>query len=253
MLKHILTITIGLFLSVSAANASSDTQHPKQMVWPFDGFTGSVDRPAAQRGYQVYKEVCAACHAMDLVSFRNLGNIGFSEGEIKTIAAEYDVVDGPNNDGEMYDRPGRASDRFPAPYANEQASRASNNGAYPLDLSLIIKARPDGANYVYSLLTGYQNAPADFKIGDGMHYNKYFPNHQIAMPSPLSDDLVTYQDGTSATTDQMARDIVNFLQWAAEPEMEDRKRIGIKVMLYLLAFTLLFYFAKRRIWARLDS
>jgi ubiquinol-cytochrome c reductase cytochrome c1 subunit len=159
------------------------------------------------------------------------------------------VRDGPNDEGEMFERPGRPSDKFHRPFANEKAARAANNGAYPPDLSLIVKARPDGANYLYGLLTGYSEAPAGVAMGEGMNYNKYFPGHQIAMPPPLSENSVTYSDGTPASVDQMSKDLTTFLAWTAEPELEDRKRTGIKVILFLLVLTGLLYAAKRKIWA----
>lgn len=240
--------------------ANEDVEHPKQIKWKFDGVFGSVDRQSAQRGYQVYKEVCSACHSMHQISYRNLitnpkdktpHGLGFSENEVKALAAEAQVTDGPNDQGDMFTRPGRPSDKFPAPFANEHAARAANNGAFPPDLSLIIKAREDGANYVHSLLTGFQEPPAGVHVGEGMHYNPYFPGRQIAMAPPLSAGQVTYMDGTEASVDQMARDVVNFLQWTAEPEMEERKRMGIRVLIFLLVFTGLFYVAKARIWSRL--
>lgn len=233
-----------------AANAASDAKHPEQLEWSFDGVFGTVDKQSAQRGYQVYKEVCAACHSMRLIPFRTLEQLGFSEAEVKSLAAQYEVEDGPNDDGEMFMRPGRPSDAFPSPYANEQAARASNNGAYPPDLSLMIKARPDGANYVYSLLTGYEEAPADMKLGAGMYYNPYFPGGQIGMAPPISEGLIEYADGTEASKEQITKDVVKFLQWAAEPEMEQRKRMGIKAFVYLLIFTIFFYYAKKIIWRR---
>lgn len=250
-MKKIAFIIVALFLG-SNAFASGDAEHPKEVHWPFDGAFGKVDRQSAQRGYQVYKEVCASCHSLKRVAYRNLEHLGFSEAEVKTIASEAQVVDGPNDSGDMFERPGRPSDKFVSPFANDKAARASNGGALPPDLSLIVKARPNGANYIYSLLTGYEEAPADVKISAGMHYNPYFPNHQIAMPKPLSDGQVTYMDGTEASVDQMAHDVVNFLQWAAEPEMEHRKSMGIKVMIYLAIFTVLFYLAKKRIWSRVE-
>ena len=226
---------------------------PKKLLWPFDGIFGSFERETAQRGFQVYKEVCSACHGLSHVSYRNLKDIGITEAEIKEIAKEYIVTDGPNDQGEMFQRPALPSDKFVEPFPNEQAARAANGGAHPVDLSLIIKAREDGANYVYSILTGYENPPAGFKVLDGLHYNKYFPGHNIAMPAPLSDGQVQYSSALPASIDQMARDVVIFLQWAAEPEMEHRKSTGLKVMFYLLVFTLLFFAAKNRIWARLKE
>lgn len=249
MLRTIfLSTLLGLIFSGSSAFAAQDQKAPKQLRWQFDGYHGTVDRQSAQRGFQVYREVCAACHSLRLVSYRNLASLGYSEAQVKTIAAEAMVIDGPNDDGDMFERPGRPSDRFPSPFPNEQAARASNGGSFPADLSLIVKARPDGANYLYSLLTGYDVPPEDAAVGPGMHYNPYFPGKQIAMPPPLSQDLVEYTDGTEASVDQMSRDLVNFLQWTAEPEMEERKRMGLKVLAYMLIFTILFYFAKKRVW-----
>ncbi len=238
-----------LLLTFSAEGlAAGDAKHPRQLHWSFDGVFGTFDKPSIQRGLQVYKEVCSSCHGLKRIAFRNLSEIGFSEGEIKTLAAEYSYMDGPNDDGEMFERPGKPSDKFPDPYDNEKAARAVNNGAYPLDLSLIVKARHDGANYIYSLLTGYKEAPVDAHIGEGQYYNPYFPGGAISMAPPIMEEAVTYQDGTTATVDQMARDVVNFLQWAAEPEMEERKRMGVKVMIFLLIMTIFFYIAKKRIW-----
>lgn len=246
-----LTLAIFSSLVLSFAAFASENIELKRLIWPFDGIFGSVDREAAQRGFQVYKEVCAACHSLSRLSYRNLKDIGISELEIKEIAKQYMVTDGPNEQGEMFQRPAKLSDKFVSPFPNEQAARVANGGAYPPDLSLIIKARHDGANYVYSLLTGYEPAPADFKLMEGLHYNKYFPGNQIAMPAPLSDGQVQYLGGTVASVDQMSRDVVVFLQWAAEPEMEHRKSMGLKVMIYLAIFTVLFYIAKKKIWSRL--
>ena len=237
-----------IFYSVFAT-ASDGHITLKNESWPFDGFFGKVDKQSAQRGYQVYKEVCAACHSMDLVAFRNLSEIGFSKDEIKTIAAGYQITVGPNDKGEMYERNRTLADKLPAPFLNENAARAMNNGAYPPDLSLMIKARADGANYAYSLLTGFtEHNTSKLEIPEGMYYNPYFPGDKIAMAPPLVDGIVTYEDGTVASVNQMSRDVVVFLQWAAEPEMEARKRMGIKVILYLLVFTGFFYVAKKRIW-----
>lgn len=224
---------------------------PKQMQWHFDGIFGSFDRESAQRGFQIYKEVCAACHSLKRVAFRNLQDLGFSEAEIKSLAAGYSIKDGPNDEGEMFERPGLPSDRLPAPYDNDNAARASNNGALPPDLSLIIKARHDGANYVYSLLTGFTTPPEGFVVGQNMHYNPYFAagGHQLAMTPPLiKEGQVEYSDGTKATIDQMSHDVVNFLQWAAEPEMESRKALGIKMVLFCFIFTVVMFLAYKRIW-----
>ncbi|MGX6959707.1 MAG: cytochrome c1 [Rickettsia endosymbiont of Pentastiridius leporinus] len=246
-----LLISILILLTSSLSLANEETLHPKKIKWHFEGLRGSVDRTAAQRGFQVYKEVCSVCHGLNNLYYRNLKDIGFSEEEIKEIARNYTVKDGPNDEGEMFDRPALPSDRFVPPYPNEQAARAANNGAHPPDLSLIIKARHDGANYIYSLLTGYSEPPADFKLMNGAHYNPYFPGSQIAMPPPLMDGQVTYMDGTNASVEQMSHDVAVFLQWAAEPEMEHRKSMGLKVMMFLVVFTIFFYIAKKRVWSDL--
>ena len=225
--------------------------HPKQMKWEFDGVFGSVDRASAQRGYQVYKEICSACHGLRRVAYRNLTEIGFSEDEVKQIASEVLVSDGPNDDGEMFDRPGLPSDKFVGPYANEQAARSSNGGALPPDLSLIIKARHDGANYVYSLLTGFVDAPDNFPLASGKSYNPYFEGRQISMPAPITDDVqVDYRDGTYATKEQMVIDVTNFLQWAAEPEAEARKKMGVRTMIFLGILLIILIAAKRAVWRK---
>ncbi len=247
-------LTAALFLlTATASHASSESTPLKQIPWRFEGALGTFDRQSIQRGFQVYKEVCSACHSLNHIAYRNLAEIGFSEAEIKAIAAEKNVMDGPNDEGEMFERPGRPSDYFAPPFANEKAARTANNGTYPPDLSLMTKARVDGPNYIYSLLTSYGEAPADVAMNEGMQYNPYFPGGQIAMATPLAEGAVQYSDGTVASVDQMAQDVVNFLQWAAEPEMEQRKHMGIKVILYLAVFTVLFWFAKKRIWKQLKK
>lgn len=229
--------------------AAEDAKTPKDIQWPFEGASGAFDETSVQRGFQVYREVCSACHSLKRIAFRNLMSVGFSEAEVKTLAAEYDIEDGPNADGEMFTRPGRPSDRVPGPYANEQQARSLNNGAYPPDMSLLVKARPNGADYIYSLLTGYgEPKPDNIELLEGQHYNPYMPGGKIAMAAPLSDGQISYADGTEATVEQMSHDIVNFLQWAAEPEMEHRKGMGIKVMIFLFIMTLIFYLTKRKVW-----
>lgn len=251
MPKLLVTI-IALCLTLHSSFAAEDAKHPVEQKWNFDGYFGTFDRQSIQRGFQVYKEVCAACHGLKRVAYRNLQEIGFSEAEIKAIAAGYTVVDGPNDDGEMFERPGIPSDKFVSPFKNEKAARAANNGAYPPDLSLIIKARENGANYVYSILTGYNEpVPQGFSLGTGQYYNPYMPGGRIAMAPPLADGQVQFMDGTEATVHQMSKDVVNFLQWAAEPEMEKRKYMGIKAFIYLTIFTVIFIIAKRRVWANL--
>jgi len=248
-------VIIALLISFSSFGALADTtaKQPLQLVWPFEGIFGTFDRQAAQRGAQVYFEVCSACHSNHNLYYRNLKDIGFSEAEIKQLAQKYTVKDGPNAEGEMFDRPALPSDRFVSPYPNEEAARAANNGAYPVDLSLIIKARHDGPNYVFSLLSGYQEAPADIKLMPGLYYNPYFEGGQIAMPPPLTQGQVTFSDDTPATVEQMAKDVVVFLQWAAEPEMEHRKSMGLKVMIFFLVFTVFFYIAEKKIWKNLSK
>ncbi len=235
------------------ALANSGAAPHKQINWSFDGVFGKLDKPSVQRGLQVYKEVCSSCHSLKRVAFRSLTEIGLSEAEAKAFAAQYTVTDGPNDAGDMFERAGRLSDKFPGPYANDNAARAANNGALPPDMSLLVKAREDGANYIYSLLTGYgQAVPEHISVPEGAYYNPYMAGGVIKMAPPLRDDSVTYQDAnTKATLDQEARDIVNFLQWAAEPEMEQRKRMGIHVMLFLGIMTTFFYLVKKRIWSNL--
>ena len=238
-------------LSVQAAG---DAYPPRQQDWSFNGPFGKFDRASLQRGFLVYKQVCSACHGMKFLSYRNLMDIGLTELQVKAIAAEYTVVDGPNDEGDMFERPAVPSDRFKYPYANEKQGRAVNNGAYPPDLSLMAKARHDGANYIYSLLTGYSDPPADVQVGPGMHYNKYFAGGQIAMAAPLvSDGQVAYPaDGPEATIDQMAWDVTNFLMWAAEPKMEVRKQTGIKVIFFLCVFACVMYAVKRKVWSDIE-
>ena len=231
---------------------SAEMVDPIKVDWSFKGLTGTFDRASQQRGLQVYKEVCSGCHGMRLLAYRNLKSIGYNDDEIKAFAAD-NSVNTINDDGEVVERPARPSDKFVSPYPNDKAARAANGGAYPPDLSLIVKARPDGANYLHALLTGYVDAPAEKKVPDGMYYNKYYSGNLIGMPQPLYDDGVEYADGTKATPDQMAKDVTAFLAWASEPEMEDRKRLGISVMLFLLLLTALSYFAMKQIWAPIKN
>lgn len=232
---------------------------PKDVAFSFEGPFGTYDRAALQRGFQVYKEVCSACHSLNLVAFHNLsdaGGPGFTEAQVKAIAAGFQVPADPddtgktfNDSGERLTRPGIPADYFPWKFENEKAARAANAGALPPDLSVIVKAREGGAHYVYSILTGFgQKPPANETMADNMNYNPYFPGHQIAMPPPLSDGVVTYSDGTKATVDQMAHDVATFLSWTAEPKMEERKRIGFGVILFMLALSTVLYLAYHRTW-----
>jgi ubiquinol-cytochrome c reductase cytochrome c1 subunit len=240
------------FASVSGpVGAADDSPSPPREQWSFDGPFGTYDRASVQRGYQIYTQVCSACHPVKHLHFRDLTQIGYSEDEVKAFAAAVRVTDGPNDQGKMYQRPGRPSDPIPDPFPNDQAARASNNGALPPDQSLIVKAREGGPDYVYAILTGYTPAPAGFQLPSGMYYNKYFLGHQIAMPPPLAANSVTFADGTPATLPQMAHDIVTFLNWASEPELETRHRAGFAVFFFLIVTAGLLYAVKRKIWARL--
>ncbi|WP_033068337.1 cytochrome c1 [Thalassospira australica] len=231
------------------AKAAGDSPVPPAQEWSWQGLFGTYDRAQLQRGFQVFKNVCAGCHSLRFIAFRNLEGIGFNEDQIKAIAAEYDIEDGPNDDGDMFDRPGIAADYFPSPFPNEKAAAASNGGAIPPDLSLMNKARVNGPDYVFGLLTGYEDeAPEGFDLADGKYYNHYFPGHQIAMAPPLYDEAVEYTDGTPATVEQHARDITAFLNWTAQPELEERKALGMKVILFLIVLTAMLYAVKRKIW-----
>ncbi len=241
---------LGALLGASLATpalAQHAMEFPKQ-EWSFAGPFGTYDKAAAQRGFQVYKEVCSSCHSMKLVYYRNLAGIGLSAEQIKAVAASVDVPT-IGDDGQPTERKGEPSDHFKSPYPNDKAARAAQNGALPPDQSVIIKAREGGADYIYALMNGYEAAPADVKMSDGMNYNKWFTGHQIAMAAPLTDGRVEYTDGTKATVDQMARDVTTFLAFVANPEMEARKRLGVRVVLFLALMTCLTYAVKRQIWS----
>lgn len=231
------------------AKAAGDAPAPPEQDWSFDGMFGTYDRASLQRGLLVYRNVCAACHSMKHLSYRNLTALGYSENQVKNIAASYTVTDGPDDEGEMFDRPGLPSDKFVSPYANENQAKASNNGALPPDLSLIAKARGHGADYIHGILTGYTEPEHGVELLAGQHYNKYMPGHVIAMAAPLADGMIAYEDETPQTVDQYAKDVAHFLQWAADPYMEDRKRIGLRVLIFLLAFAGIMYAYKRKLWA----
>ena len=246
-----------IFFSITFNSVRSEEKVKLLKIdWSFKGVTGKFDRASLQRGYQVYTEVCASCHSMNLVSYRNLGDPGgpeFSVEQVKAIAANFEVEDGPNSDGEMFTRPGRPSDKFVSPYPNVQAATAANGGAYPPDMSVLVKARKGGSDYIYSLLMGYEDPPAGFELEEGVYYNKYMDGKKIKMSNPLSDGIVTYADGTQTTQAQMAKDVTTFLTWTAEPHLETRHKMGVKVIIFLTIFTLLVYLSMRRIWSRIDS
>lgn len=237
-----------LTLTASGGWAFEKPREPESRDWSFIGMFGKYDRAELQRGYLVYKEVCAACHSARHLAFRNLAEIGFSEAEATAIASEFSVQDGPDDSGEYYDRDALLSDNFPDPYENENEARTVNNGAFPPDLSLIVRSRHGGADFIYALLAGYEDAPGDFELTDGMTYNPYFAGAQIAMPQPLFEDMVEYADGTTASVAQMSSDVAAFLYWAAVPELEERNRLGLQVMIFLVLLTVLFYFVKRKVW-----
>lgn len=230
----------------ASETASADVPPARQ--WSFDGVFGTYDKAALQRGFQVYRQVCAACHSLHRVFYRNLADLGYSDAQIKAVASEYTVQDGPNDEGEMFDRPAKPSDRFASPYPNKQAAIYAN-GAYPPDVSLIVKAREGGADYVAALLTGFAEPPHGAEVPDGKYWNKYFHGHVLSMPPPLSDGVVAYEDGSPEIVSQYATDVANFLEWAAEPKMEQRKRTGIKAFLFLLVFAGIMYGVKKKVWA----
>ncbi len=271
-MKSILNGLAALGLGLAAVSASSAAEYPiKKPVeqdWSFAGPFGTYDKGQLQRGFKVYREVCAACHSMNLVAFRNLEDLGYSEAQVRAIAAEYEVEDGPDDSGDMFMRAAKPSDRFPAPFANPQQAAASNNGAVPPDFSLIAKARAvergfptfvfdiftqyaeAGPDYIHALLTGYEEDSHGHDVPEGTYYNPYFiSSASLAMAPPLSEGMVTYDDGAPETVDQYARDVSAFLMWAAEPHMEARKSTGFVVMVFLLLFGGLMYLTKRKIWA----
>jgi cytochrome c1 len=280
MFKRTLLIAAAVFGLAAPASAAGETPVPPQLSWSWQGPFGTFDRAQLQRGFKVYREVCASCHGLSYVAFRNLAEPGgpeFSQAQVTALAAEYKIQDGPNDAGDMFERPGRPADRFPSPFPNENAAAAANGGKAPPDLSLMAKARTfergfpwfvldvfrqyseNGADYLAALLTGYHEPPADFTVPEGGNYNAYYPGHVIAMPQPLSDGQVEYPKGPDGqpqvpeTVDQYARDVTAFLAWTAEPHLEARKRIGFQVILFLIGLSVLLYFTKKKIWARIGG
>jgi len=255
LLNRIILIIFISIVSFSVHSEETNTNYVKTN-WSFKGIFGTFDRASLQRGYQVYQEVCSGCHSVQYLSYRNLSEKGgpeFSVEEAKAIAAQFEVEDGPNSDGEMFMRPGRLSDKFVKPYPNVEASTVANGGAYPPDMSVLAKARKGGADYIYSLLLGYEEPPAGFEIDEGVYYNKYMSGNKIKMTAPLSDGLVEYSDGTQSTTAQMAKDITTFLVWTAEPHLESQHRIGFKAIIYLIVLLTLVYMSKQKVWSRFGS
>ena len=251
----IIYLTVLLSVGNYQVNAEEKT-HLLKTDWSFKGLFGKFDRASLQRGYQVYSEVCSSCHSMKYVSYRNLSEKGgpeFSIAEVKAIAANYEVTDGPNSDGEMFLRLAKPSDKFVMPFDNVKAAQAANDGAYPPDMSVLIKARSGGANYIYSVLLGYEDSPSGVKLEDGVYYNKYMYGNNIKMSKPLTEGAVEYSDGTKATEVQMAKDVTTFLMWTAEPHLEARHKMGFKAILYLIILTILVYFSMKRIWSRIES
>ncbi len=241
-------LTAGVALAPGAfAQGHEAVEAPKQ-PWSFNGPFGTFDRASMQRGFQVYKEVCSNCHSMKEMYYRNLTSIGLNEEQVKAIAASATVPGGTDDSGQAVERPALPSDHFRSPFANDKAARSANGGALPPDQSLIVKARENGSDYVFALLNGYEDAPADVKVGEGQYYNKYFPGHQLAMPAPLHEGAVTYADGTPATIEQMSRDVTQFLTWTSNPDLEVRKRMGVKVVLFLTLMTGLTYAVKKKVW-----
>ena len=256
MFKKNLQFTLLFLFFISFTKLFAAGEEPIKVDWSFKGITGKFDRSSLQRGYQVYNEVCASCHSMNLLSYRNLGEKGgpeFSVDQVKAIAANFEVTDGPDSEGEMFTRPGRPSDKFVSPYPNNQAAMAANGGAYPPDMSVLVKARKGGANYIYSVLMGYEETPEGFELEDGVYYNKYMYGKKIKMAKPLAEGLVSYADGTEATESQMAMDVTTFLTWASEPHLEARHQTGLKVIMYLIILTILVYLSMRRLWSRINS
>ena len=258
-MKNILKFILIIFLfslnslSSNSAEKSEDLLNPG---WSFKGFFGKFDRASLQRGYQVYTEVCSSCHSLKYLSYRNLyepGGPEFSKEQAKIIASQFELTDGPNNDGEMFTRQARLSDNFVGPYTNDKEAAASNGGAYPPDMSVLAKARQGGASYIYSILLGYEDPPAGMSLDDGVYYNKFMSGNKIMMAQPLSEGIVEYSDGTSATEEQMAKDVVTFLAWAAEPHLEKRHKMGFRAIIYLIVLTVLVYFSMKKLWSRIET
>jgi len=251
-MRPLRTLLAGLLMAgLAAAPALAQDDEPPlpNINWSWNGIFGTVDLAAAQRGFQIYSQVCSNCHSMKQLHYRDLEGIGLSPEQVKAIASTVTVPKGVDDQGNPKQGPATPADQFRSPFPNEEAARSANNGAAPPDLSVIVNAREGNADYVYGILTGFVQPPPGFKVQSGLYYNKYFPGHQIHMPPPLQADTVTYADGTKATLDQEAHDVVTFLEWTANPEMTQRKQIGARVILFLLLMTGLTYAVKRKIWS----
>jgi len=269
--RSILTLAVGAALcGLGAWPASAqEADAPPKQSWSFHGPFGTYDPGQLQRGFEIYREVCSTCHSIKLLSFRNLaepGGPGFTEAQAGAVAATFQVTAGPNDEGQMFQRPGTIADYFPPPFANDQAARAALGGKLPPDMSTLAKARgfeagfpyfifdfftlyqEAGPDYIHAIITGYEDPPAGFTLPPGGQYNKYFPNHAIGMPKPLSDGQVQYTDGTPMTVDQYGKDVAAFLMWAAEPTLNERHRLGFQVMIFLIVFSALLYLAKKKVW-----
>ena len=262
MLVHLNNLLVKIFLIIfimGISNSAYSEEKKAELIknnWSFEGIFGTFDRASLQRGYQVYQEVCSGCHSVQHLSYRNLSEVGgpeFSQEEAKAIASQFEVTDGPNEDGEMFTRPGRLSDKFVSPFPNVKAAAVANGGAYPPDMSVLVKARQGGADYIYSLLLGYEEVPAGYELDDGVYYNKYMSGNKIMMAEPLSDGTVEYIDGTEASKAQMAKDVTTFLVWTAEPHLEARHKMGFKVFFYLIVLLTLVYLSKQKVWSRFGS
>ena len=262
MLAHLNNIKIFFLIIIFLLSITSSVNSEEKKIdllknnWSFNGIFGTFDRASLQRGYQVYQEVCSGCHSVQHLSYRNLSEEGgpeFSIEEAKKIASQFEVEDGPNSDGEMFLRPGKLSDKFVKPYPNVEASTAANGGAYPPDMSVLAKARVGGANYIYSLLLGYDEAPVGFELDEGVYYNKYMSGNKIKMSEPISDGIVEYSDGTEATKEQITKDITAFLVWSSEPHLESQHKMGFKAIIYLIILITLVYMSKNKVWSQFSS
>ena len=270
-IKGLATLGIALGVTQAAQAAEYPLVKPVQQDWSFAGPFGHYDQGQLQRGLKVYREACAACHGLERVAFRTLSDLGYSEAQVRALAAEFEIQDGPDSSGEMFTRAGIPSDHFTSPFANPEAAAAANNGAAPPDLSLIAKARAvergfptfvfdiftqyaeSGPDYIVSLLEGYQDAPEGHEVQPGTYYNPHFiAGSALSMPNPLSDGQISYDDGAPETVDQYAHDVAAFLMWAAEPHLEARKRMGFNVMIFLALFGVLTYLTKRKVWSKID-